>query len=1133
VRSFVAILLGATSPRCRFLLYLDGSMTKGRENGRSAALAFRDDEALRVVLMAGLCPPDVQARGARIARDASGALILAPEAPLTAAVLAKLQRAGVTIDARLPEDARAVRCWAEAVALARIAVTQTPSLVLLTSSEREGLIDVAAELLRLGCERQELLATDAGGVLRVIDPPTYTIVRALDRDRGLRAYVPDPHGQEAVWTELGYRHPLAGRLVAERGQLLLVGSDGWRAIRDEGWQSLEAALELAIAAPRVEHPGGSLGERRRIELRFAPGRREPPSLWVIRRGGTAAIDRLLEYLPEDVVARLTFAAAGRNATMLSVPGMRLDAVAEGAIIIRARTGRHGPPDLSLDAEEYAPLAHMPDVYAPAGAIVEPPLRRERLRQVLGVEQGHVSWLAPVIERVPGAPIRGAFRVERIIDSAFAPLSEWADYVIHASAPALQPWQRAAVFDFAPFVSTGLEWASEKPRREEREEPEKPERGKKAKQARGRAQPAPVVATPAAAPAPPRASRREQPGPREEIAIDEQLAALEAEFVALDAPADAPERLDLLEQLGHTYARLGRRRDAGLCFARAVWELSGAAADERLDSWVAADLGPKAAIDRVLGEVLAQAAPGPDDVRRVAMIAARAPAAVTQDPHRVVRWLDDHDAELDARTLWLARVGLARLSGGDALGLARTRDRILARLAGGLPVERELPSFLRFAGRSGALGNASGEHLARALAGLSEKISTTRRKRSPVEAPVNLTQAYVGFQLAHGYARIGQHVRARALVKESREALAAVAADKVHAFLIAAFAARVDQAIVGEPPEAPLPEPLGAQLAALERVDRYKVDRLREASRILEPLERPDAIGAFSRKQRDARGPEFAALRAITDAGARGKEIARLVEVATSAEEADKARLLDGVFDVLLELPEASAVPILGRAWPLIRTLPEPRRAVLYGEALVVAGHFGRTELVPELLELLAGAVPAVPGNELARVLDQSLRALRRIGLRREIAELLGDVETALAQDSASLQARLALASGLAYLGETARALPILEAARKKLGDSMTLTARLELTRSLAQAYAQAPINDALAGIAELSGQLRDITDSFGTNSHYCLSVLHFVESLVLGIASDDLALGEAGRRFVEDDEHLIRRRLHRDLGGTS
>jgi hypothetical protein len=440
--------------------------------------------------------------------------------------------------------------------------------------------------------------------------------------------------------------------------------------------------------------------------------------------------------------------------------------------------------------------------------------------------------------------------------------------------------------------------------------------------------------------------------------------------------------------------------------------------------------------------------------------------------------------------------------------------------------------LRFAGRSGALGNASGEQLTTALDKLREKIGSTRRKRSPVEAPATHTQAYVDLQLAHGYARIGQHERARALEQGARAALGSVLTDAVHNYLVNAFSARVEQAIAGQPPETPLPDNLGAQLAALDRVARYKVDRLREASRILEPLERPDAIGAFSKRQHDSRGPEFAALRAITDATKRAKEVARLVETSRKSEEADMARLLDGCFDVMLELPEAQAAPILISAWPIIEKLPEPRRAVLYAEALVVAGHFGRTELVPDLLEALGTAVRAVPGNELDRVLDQSLRALRRIGLRNEIAELLADVETHLASNTAHLRARLALAGGLAFLGDTNRALPILDTARKALGESMTLTARLELTRALAQAYAQAPLGHALGGITELAGQLRDITDSFGTNSHYCLSVLHFVESLVLGITSDDLALGEAGRRFVEDDEHLIRRRLHRDLGGN-
>src|SRR5215467_8900777 len=87
---------------------------------RLVALMFRDDEALRVVLMSGLCPADVQQKGAQIARDAKGALFLAPDAPLSRDALSKLRAAGVATDAALPAGARAVRTWAEAVALVRV-----------------------------------------------------------------------------------------------------------------------------------------------------------------------------------------------------------------------------------------------------------------------------------------------------------------------------------------------------------------------------------------------------------------------------------------------------------------------------------------------------------------------------------------------------------------------------------------------------------------------------------------------------------------------------------------------------------------------------------------------------------------------------------------------------------------------------------------------------------------------------------------------------------------------------------------------------------------------------------------------------------------------------------------------------
>jgi hypothetical protein len=297
------------------------------------------------------------------------------------------------------------------------------------------------------------------------------------------------------------------------------------------------------------------------------------------------------------------------------------------------------------------------------------------------------------------------------------------------------------------------------------------------------------------------------------------------------------------------------------------------------------------------------------------------------------------------------------------------------------------------------------------------------------------------------------------------------------------------------------------------------------------LLRFDAFGVYIQGHGDARGPEFAALRRIADLGTRARAIEALVDAA-EASDPDRERLVDGILDALLELTAWAALPVLDRTWPLIARLPEPRRAGLYARALVVAGHFDASLTVTLLLAQLGPAIRAVAGADLDRVLQHSLRALRRIGLRREIAELLATAEHALtAAGPDALHARLALAAGLAFLGDAPRALPIFDQAHAMLGANLLPAARLELTRALALAYSQAPLGNALAGIARLAAGLHDITDSLATNSHYCLSVLHFVESLVLGITSDDLALGEIGRRFVEDDEHLIRRRLHRDLGG--
>ena len=169
---------------------------------------------------------------------------------------------------------------------------------------------------------------------------------------------------------------------------------------------------------------------------------------------------------------------------------------------------------------------------------------------------------------------------------------------------------------------------------------------------------------------------------------------------------------------------------------------------------------------------------------------------------------------------------------------------------------------------------------------------------------------------------------------------------------------------------------------------------------------------------------------------------------------------------------------------------------------------------------------------LAPLLGGMLRTLRRVGLKEEASRLLVAIE-AVAHDAttiAALVTRVQVAGGLAYLGDAERPKPIFEAALAALSQpTLVLRDRLALTRATARALASMPITFAVEGLTELVTMLRVVTDSFNTNSHVCLSVLDFMESIVLGFASDDLVLDSASRLWLDEDEHLVRRRIHRDL----
>ncbi|MCU0697156.1 MAG: hypothetical protein MUC96_11545 [Myxococcaceae bacterium] len=1090
------------------------------------ALVFPSDEALQVALTSGLIPPELQRAPAHVGRTSDGELLVAPSVPVAAKAKKALLASGV-LERALPAPlVGRVSCWAEALPPRRVGEPEgNPGLVLFTVTGQGTLLDLAGELLRLGCDRQELRALDGAlglvALVKVVEPPWFVLSRALDHLDGLRAFVPTPAGQDRVWTEVGFEHPLDGALSLEKDQLLFVTREGaWWRVPVGPWTDVDQLVE-ADSLPGLTPRTAETSLPRipvRLSLARAP-RAEAPSLFVLRptehlKPPREQVEALVRGLPEAQLDHVLFAVSG------------------DVVVLRARPGREANAG-ALPGQPYARMADLQNLFVPVGATIEPPLRRDRLRTWLAPDPDLVTWLEGTGQ---------GFTRWSLPERAFQPLSDWVDYVIDGAAETLETWVRSAVFELEPFVA-----ADEAAPSERREDKARDEEQKQRNRPRGRSEARTERAPAAATDAPRTAAVVAVELPRTPSEVEALVTREEAAFLELEARPDSPERQQAWARLAELYARAQRPRDAGMAWAHAVWEAPADALGPLAQRW-AAMTGTR------LETVMAEKTPNVDQTRAaVAHLLAQASGATAATARlpEASAFFDRFDDDLDVRSFWLGRVALSRLAGGDALGLARARDRVLSRLQRGLSLDRDVPRVMRVTGATaGGAGTERALRVSAQLEGLLKAFDETPRKRSPVEAPPHLTRAYVGFEFAWGFARLGAADRARVLRDASLSVLEKVSATTdpkdqnapVHRYLMRAFSARIDQALEGVSPETPLGADINGQLPSLEPFQRYKVDRLRQFSNVLEPQERLDATTDFFRAHQNQGAEELAALRGLKDPAELLRGIEERARVAGDGQlpPEERARLIDGLLDFLPSVPESQALPLLQRFVSLADGLPVRLRALLYEDALKVAGHFGRTALVKRLVTSLGRLFSelGVEGMaELGTTLVAGVRSLRRVGLRDEASELLQRASSVLkGEDTKTLIARLGLAGGLAYLGQTAQAQPIIDDAQARLSRSesgLIPVDRLKLTRSTARALGHLPTELALPGLLRLAQQLPWVTDAFNTNSHFCLSLVDFADALVLGHVGDDLTLNEATRRFLEEDEYLVRRRVHRDVGAVS
>ena len=590
-------------------------------------------------------------------------------------------------------------------------------------------------------------------LLRVVGPPYYTLLRALEREEvkkgpGVRAYLgaaPGACGWNRLHADLPskrFSRKTANRCCCEPTRL------GLSRRRPVSRHLRNPRLQAAASPPR-------LGRRRT---------QRAPDGAVALIDGDRADPGVVGLAPER-------RATNSTALFLRCQGKH----APTAPLRRRQPGRrddHRSPRPALEAAAAATGAGRPaytkflkldNLFVPVGTKVHPVLRRDAIRKLLADDPAQINWLEPHPEKP------GYFTPESLPDDAFRPLQDWVEYVLDHDRQQLASWVQEFRFDFDPFICP--EEAEPKPK------PPGP--------GRRRRDTGPEVAEidADALPNVKATSVKKKDAPeaeRDDFAeieilpptqLQKELTVLEGLFLGLDGSLDDPERLKLWPELALRNAALKHTADAALCWMNRLWEEPDASEDaQRMLAWnwvrteqVLAE--PELTVDD-LDRQMKNETPSMAEVRAFisclvwGSLQEPVPAALLRRLPQVQQHLEKFERSVGVRAVWLGWHALCKVANNDALGLARIRDRLLDRLiTEGLSPERDLPNFLRSA------GHHDSERM-RVVRAHAMKLHEACLQWCEDCGFLKTTAHYVDLVFSFGMARLGESTTSRELLKKA-------------------------------------------------------------------------------------------------------------------------------------------------------------------------------------------------------------------------------------------------------------------------------------------------------------------------------------------------------------------------------
>ncbi len=431
-----------------------------------------------------------------------------------------------------------------------------------------------------------------------------------------------------------------------------------------------------------------------------------------------------------------------------------------------------------------------------------------------------------------------------------------------------------------------------------------------------------------------------------------------------------------------------------------------------------------------------------------------------------------------------------------------------------------------------------------------------------------TKGYADLMFAYALAKLGETAHCDQILADLSPRLDRN--DPIHQWVFQAFGYRIKQSLAGETGQDSLPDELLKRLEHMPSMDRYKLEKMRQRSYILEPHVRINPYLNTLRNHLDEPASEMLRLQSTLDRDELREQIECLMTKYSSG--ADRVRLLPYALQASARVDEKCSCALLELVPAAIEMTQESiERAIVLQQASYIAAHYGQLDHVQGFLRVLTHSLPEIVADYLRlpvsnandakiqridSLFAQSFRGLRKLGMRDEIGELYGRVAQLVEKnephgkaDRARLNSGregdaarpfrllLCVAGGWFYFGQSERARQVVDQVRDILftGDLQNVEQK-NLACAYLNAVSQAPAEEAIARVQELfivnkrgTRKLPRIGDNMTTSSHFSISQLDLVESAVLSLVSEDFALNADTRRWLDEDEFIVRSRIHRDV----